>query len=107
MKYGPPEGPVEIVVVRHGDEVLLSVRDRGPGIAPAWRDKVFDAFRRGETPSSRAGSGAGVGLAVCRAIARAHGGELTVGARNRGGASFDCRLPLRSAPVAPTEEAAS
>lgn len=107
LKYGPPEGPVEIVVVRHGDEVLLSVRDRGPGIAPAWRDKVFDAFRRGETPSSRAGSGAGVGLAVCRAIARAHGGELRVATRNGGGASFDCRLPLRSAPAAPTEEAAS
>lgn len=107
LKYGPAGGPVEIVVVRCDAMVLLSVRDRGPGIAPAWRGKVFDAFRRGEAPASTGGSGAGVGLAVCRAIARAHGGELTVRTRNRGGASFDCRLPLRSAPAAPTEEAAS
>lgn len=107
LKYGPPGGPVEIVVVRGEAAVLLSVRDRGPGIAPAWRDQVFEAFRRGEAQpagaGSGAGSGAGVGLAVCRAIARAHGGELTVRARQRGGASFECRLPLRSAPTAPTE----
>ena len=107
LKYGPPEGPVEIVAVRCDDGVLLSVRDRGPGIAPAWREKVFDAFRRGEAPSAGGGSGAGVGLAVCRAIARAHGGDLTIRVRNRGGASFECRLPLRSPPPAPAEEAAS
>lgn len=106
LKYGPPDGPVEIVVVRCNAAVLLSVRDRGPGIAPAWRDKVFDAFRRGEPQAAGTASGAGVGLAVCRAIARAHGGELNVQARHRGGARFDCRLPLRSAPDAPTEEAA-
>lgn len=103
LKYGPPGGPVEIVVARCEDRVLLAVRDRGPGIAPAWREQVFGTFRRGE---AAAGRGAGVGLAVCRAIARAHGGELTVRARNRGGASFDCRLPLRSVPAMPAEEAA-
>lgn len=107
LKYGPPGGPVEIVVVRCDAAVVLSVRDRGPGVAPAWRDKVFDAFRRGEARPAGGGSGAGVGLAVCRAIARAHGGELTVRARNRGGASFECRLPLHSAPAVPTEEASS
>lgn len=107
LKYGPPGGPVEIVVVRCDTGVLLSVRDRGPGIPPAWRDKVFDAFRRGEAPASGGGSGAGVGLAVCRAIARAHGGDLTVRPRNRGGASFHCRLPLRNPPAAPAEETAS
>lgn len=106
LKYGPPGGPVEIVVVRCEAAVLLSVRDRGPGVPPAWRDKVFDAFRRGEQHASDPVSGAGVGLAVCRAIARAHGGELTVRARNRGGANFECRLPLRDAPALPAEEAA-
>lgn len=107
MKYGPPGGPIELVVVRCDDAVLVSVRDRGPGIAPAWRDKVFDAFRRGEASAGSERSGAGVGLAVCRAIARAHGGELTVRTRNGGGASFDCRLPLRTPPAAPAEEAVS
>jgi two-component system sensor histidine kinase KdpD len=70
------------------------------------RDKVFDVFRRGETPAGRGAAGAGVGLAVCRAIARAHGGELTVRARSRGGVSFECRLPLRTAPAVPAEEVA-
>lgn len=107
LKYGPSEGPVEVVAVRCASGVALSVRDRGPGVAPAWRNKVFEAFRRGEAPSGAGGSGAGVGLAVCRAIARAHGGELTVRARNRGGASFECRLPLSGPPGAPSGEVAS
>lgn len=107
LKYGPADGLVEIVVVRCETQVLLSVRDRGPGVAPAWRDKVFDAFRRGETPAAGKSTGAGVGLAVCRAIARAHGGELSVRPRSRGGASFDCLLPLRNMPALPAEEAAS
>jgi two-component system sensor histidine kinase KdpD len=106
LKYGPPGGPVEVVVLRCDAQVLLSVRDRGPGVAPAWRDKVFDAFRRGEVPAADGGTGAGVGLAVCRAIARAHGGEMSVRARQRGGASFECRLPLRDAPAVPAEASA-
>lgn len=107
LKYGPPDGPVEIVVARRDTQVLLAVQDRGPGIAPAWRDKVFQAFQRGETPAVDGGTGAGVGLAVCRAIARAHGGEVTVRSRRRGGASFECWLPLRSAPAVPPEACAS
>ncbi len=48
--------------------------------------------------------GAGVGLAVCRAIARAHGGELRLRPRGHGGCSFECVLPIRQAPQQPTEE---
>ena len=63
-------------------------------------------FQRGEETVQR--RGAGVGLAVCRAIARAHGGELRLRPRSRGGASFECVLPLREPPAPPpgTEAAA-
>jgi len=108
LKYSPAETPVEILVRRIPDGMLLAVRDRGPGIAPAWRERVFEVFQRGagETPKSNDATqraGAGVGLAVCRAIARVHGGELRLRPRGHGGCSFECVLPLRDAPSDPPE----
>jgi two-component system sensor histidine kinase KdpD len=106
LKYSPAEAPVEMLVRRVGEQVLLAVRDRGPGIAPAWRERVFDVFQRGATaphdPALESGrAGAGVGLAVCRAIARAHGGELRLRARGHGGCAFECWLPVREPPQPP------
>jgi two-component system sensor histidine kinase KdpD len=95
---------VEITVALDAGRVRLAVRDRGPGIAPAWRERVFDAFQRGDpagagasAPDAPARRGAGVGLAVCRTIARAHGGELTLRMRRGGGCSFECTLPVAEA----------
>ena len=116
LKYSPAGAPVELLVQRQDDHVLLAVRDRGPGIAPAWRGKVFEVFRRGAaappgpaTPGAPDAigadrPGAGVGLAVCRAIARAHGGELRLRPRSHGGSSFECRLPAASPPGPATAE---
>ncbi|MDL2337067.1 MAG: DUF4118 domain-containing protein [Pseudomonadota bacterium] len=106
VKYGDSTAPVEIVVRRIADRVVFAVRDRGPGIAPAWRERVFDVFQRVDPAVHGAVSfdapsrhGAGVGLALCRAIARAHGGELTLRQRSHGGSSFECSLAV----VAPPE----
>ena len=96
LKYSPDPAPVEILVRREGEQLVLAVRDRGPGVPPAWRERIFEVFQRGESPAQR--QGAGVGLAVCRAIARAHGGELRLRPRGRGGSSFECVLPLRAPP---------
>ncbi len=102
LKYSPAEAPVELVVRRVGSEALLAVRDRGPGIEPAWRDRVFDAFQRGDLAAfKQRPPGAGVGLAVCRAIAEAHQGGLSLRPRGHGGCSFEARLPLRDAPALP------
>jgi two-component system, OmpR family, sensor histidine kinase KdpD len=112
LKYSPPEAPVELLVQRQGEQLVLAVRDRGPGVVPAWRERIFEVFQRGEPrPLAAAempapGAGAGVGLAVCRAIARAHGGELRLRPRGRGGSSFECVLPLRAPPAPPGEEGA-
>ena len=115
LKYSPQDAPVEIVVRRQEDRVVLAVLDRGPGIAPAWRERIFEVFHRGaeamtggapaSTAETSARPGAGVGLAVCRAIARAHGGELRLRPRGHGGCSFECLLPVRQPPPQPTEEA--
>jgi two-component system sensor histidine kinase KdpD len=67
------------------------VKDRGPGIAPQERELIFEPYRRGDQSGQR---GAGLGLALCRAIAQAHGGNLIVRNRSGGGASFVVTLPL-------------
>lgn len=111
FKYGGDSAPVEMAVTLERGQIRLAVQDRGPGIAPEWRERVFDAFQRGEPVGTAqpadapARRGAGVGLAVCRTIARAHGGELTLHIRQGGGCSFECTLPVSAtqtdAPEAP------
>lgn len=106
LKYSPEHAPVEVLVRRVDLQLLIAVRDRGPGVPPAWRERIFEVFQRMETsvaPSSsappldaRRPRGAGVGLAVCRAIARVHGGRLDLRARPHGGASFELRIPLEA-----------
>ena len=106
FKYGGDADQVEIQARRADDRVLLAVRDRGPGVPPEWRARIFDSFQR--MPEARLSSkeadgparrGAGVGLALCRAIARAHGGDLTFRPRASGGSRFECWLPLEPPPV--------
>ncbi len=110
LKYGAmgEQAGAEIRVTRSGDagrsQLMLAVRDRGPGVTPAWRERIFDVFQRGSAadpwrPDAAERRGAGVGLAACRAIARAHGGEMRYRARSHGGASFECWLPLVSEPA--------
>ena len=93
------DAAVELWVRRAGAQIVLAVRDRGPGIAPAWRERVFEVFQRGEPAGTASRRGAGVGLALCRAIARAHGGELRLRPRGHGGSSFECHLPIAEQPA--------
>jgi len=98
LKYADGSA-VEILAKREDATVLIAVRDRGPGVQPAWRDRIFDVFRRGPENERPDGSrGAGVGLAACRAIALAHGGSLSYRARSHGGAAFELRLPIEEVP---------
>lgn len=102
-KYAGPS-PIELLVRHQPGHVIMAVRDRGPGVAPKWRERIFEVFQRGELPPAAAesiqfpGRSVGVGLAVCRAIAEAHGGELRFRARSHGGSSFECWLPAEPAP---------
>jgi len=102
LKYSNAPAPVELVVRRQAAHVVFAVRDSGPGVEPAWREKIFDVFQRGDwragSTNSAAQRGAGVGLAVCRAIALAHGGALKLRQRSHGGSSFECWLPEAKGP---------
>jgi signal transduction histidine kinase len=77
-----------------GGEAVLVVADDGPGIAPEQRERVFERFVRLDEARGRSDGGTGLGLSVCRAIARAHGGDIRLIDAEGGGAAFEVRLPV-------------
>ncbi|MFI9271077.1 sensor histidine kinase [Kitasatospora sp. NPDC052896] len=87
-KFSPPGGQVEVWLTAG---LELTVRDHGPGIAPEDLPYVFDRFYRAS--AARALPGSGLGLAMARQIARAHGASLTAEAAPGGGALFRLRFP--------------
>jgi len=95
LKYS--DGAVDLTVVQQGDRLLLSVKDRGPGLAAGDESRVFEPFYRGRDASDS--RGAGLGLALCRAIAAAHGGSLGVSRRARGGCRFTLALAVAEQPA--------
>ncbi|MEN8650835.1 HAMP domain-containing sensor histidine kinase [Streptomyces sp. 21So2-11] len=91
-KFSPPDTPVEVELTAFSADLELTVRDHGPGIAPADLPYVFDRFYRAE--AARALPGSGLGLAMARQIARAHGADLTAERAAGGGALFRVRFPV-------------
>ena len=88
-----PEGTaVDVRARRDGDFVAIEVSDEGPGVPPEMRARIFDRFVRGE--GDRSGGGSGLGLSIVRAVAESHGGGVSVGEAESGGARFSVRLPL-------------
>jgi two-component system OmpR family sensor kinase len=75
-----------------GRELVLEVVDGGHGVPPEAVDRIFDRFSRADDARNRAAGGAGLGLAIVDAIARAHGGSCTVKPLPRG-VLFALRLP--------------
>jgi signal transduction histidine kinase len=90
VKYA---GEAEVSIARQPGAVTVEVADRGPGIPADRIEEVFQPFRRLEPSRNRATGGAGLGLAIARTIARAHGGEVTLAARPGGGLTARLALP--------------
>lgn len=99
-KFAPPESEVEVRLERVGDRAVLEVADRGPGIPPEARERLFTRFS-----SHRAGGGKGLGLYLARQIAQSHGGSIRYLERPGGGSLFRVELPLLPPSSAPSEEA--
>ena len=94
IKYTPPSGQVDVAVRAHGDAVLLTIDDSGPGIAAADRSRVFERFyRSADAPASATGSG--LGLAIVQAIAQRHHAALTLDhSASRGGLRVEVIFPM-------------
>ncbi len=94
LAHTPVTAPVTLSARSDGDAIASIVADRGPGLAPEVAAHVFDRFWRGEAGRSRAaGGGAGLGLAIARSIAEAHGGTIGLETSPGEGSTFTVRLP--------------
>ena len=93
LRFAPHGSAIVLSGTAHGSELRISVRDDGPGFAPGFLPHAFERFRRPDTGRSRDDGGAGLGLAIVRAIAAAHGGTAIAANRPGGGAVVCLRLP--------------
>ena len=93
IKFTPRGGSVD-VELESNSEACVTVRDTGPGIAPAFLPMIFDRFTQADSSPTRATGGLGVGLSLVREIVERHGGEIEVRNASTGGAMFIVRLPL-------------
>jgi signal transduction histidine kinase len=91
-KYAP-EGPIDVDVTRADGALHLTVADRGPGVPAEDRERVFERFVQLDQSSTRRNGGTGLGLYLCRKLAGALGGSLTVEEAAGGGACFRLTLP--------------
>lgn len=95
IKYSPADTPIELSVRMREGRVVISVCDWGPGLPEQDNEELFGMFRRGCPESSI--PGVGLGLAIARTIAEAHGGEVLAENRLGGGACFSLRMPVARA----------
>jgi two-component system sensor histidine kinase KdpD len=101
VKYTPPGSPISISVTATETAITVEVADRGPGLPRGQEDRVFEKFFRAAAPGAR---GAGLGLAICQGIVRAHGGRIWAHNLPEGGAAFFFSLPLGDpAPTTPVD----
>jgi signal transduction histidine kinase len=96
LGYSPANsGPVELTIDSQDAELVLRVRDYGPGISPDHAEHIGEPFYRGDPSRTRETGGTGLGLYLATLVARAHGGSLELVDTKGQGACFEARLPLR------------
>lgn len=93
LQHGGPQAQVDVDVEAHGARLEIRVRDNGPGVPPEYRERIFEPFF-----TSRP-DGTGLGLAVVRSVARAHGGDVVLDTVDNTGACFVVHLPLAGTAV--------
>jgi two-component system sensor histidine kinase KdpD len=92
IKYTPPGTHIHISARYEDNSVNLVVEDTGPGLGLDAPDKLFEKFTRGRVESNS--GGVGLGLAICRAVARLHGGDIWAADSPMGGARFEVTIPM-------------
>jgi two-component system sensor histidine kinase KdpD len=102
--HTPPGTVVRVRAQRRDDEVVVTVEDYGGGLPDSEVERVFEKFHRGTLES---GSGLGLGLAICRAIVRLHGGRAWAERVSGGGTAFHFTVPIEPTPPVPPEPTAT
>jgi two-component system sensor histidine kinase KdpD len=98
LEYTPAGSPIDLTATLRGESVTIEVADRGPGLPSGTEKRVFEKFFRARPGDGSPNRGIGLGLAICRAIVEAHGGQIRAANREGGGASFNFTLPIGGTP---------
>jgi len=94
------DGEIRVKVSQKDGEVLITVKDTGPGIAPEDQAMVFEAFKQTKT-GLRQGGGTGLGMPIAKSLAEAHGGRMWLESEFGKGATFFIALPIKSETLVP------
>jgi signal transduction histidine kinase len=94
VTFSPPDAPISVRLSTDGDDAVIEVGDHGPGIPSDRRDAVFQRFADWRPTGYEDRPGTGLGLFICRAIARRHGGEASIGDGPAEGTMLIIRLPV-------------
>jgi signal transduction histidine kinase len=94
VKYSEADTPVTFHVEPNGRSVAFEIVDRGIGMSPTELDQAFTPFWRADDSRTRKTGGVGLGLALARRIARAHGGDVTLASRPGEGTTARLEVPL-------------
>ncbi len=107
VKFTPDGGSVSVSARMADDEVHVSVSDTGPGIAEEDRERIFEAFQRGDRAVRSSAEGTGLGLTLSRRIVDLHGGRLWMESEQGAGSTFSFAIPARATPESTLPLAAS
>lgn len=94
IKHSPPGGAIAMETTREGGNVVIRIKDDGPGIVESDKDKVFERFFRARSEDDLHNQGLGIGLAIAREIVLRHRGGISLDNRPEGGAVLKIVLPL-------------
>jgi PAS domain S-box-containing protein len=96
LKYSDPDSPIDVAVERSSRGMRVTVRDRGPGIAPADQAKLFQRFSRLTSSDGPRTDGTGLGLFICRSLVESWGGSIWVESAVGRGSAFSFTVPAES-----------
>jgi len=95
LKFTTDDGRILLSLAAAGDRARVSVHDDGPGIAPEYRQRIFEKFAQVELPAGRQKYSTGLGLAFCKLAVEAHGGAIGVDSEEGKGSTFWFELPVK------------
>jgi signal transduction histidine kinase len=98
LKFTPPHGEVTLDLALAPGVAEIRVTDTGPGVPPAARARIFEAFEQSGAEPAQQASGAGLGLFIARSMVLAMGGSLALESPPAGGSRFVVRLPAGGGP---------